>query len=164
MPSAGSDEGPSESNLSNKDESKEDVQQHEESPRPAHAERDAGYSQKEKFLFSLTAILPILAVASFIGIYDMTLASIIFAIAASVVLAIGVVGICTKNSTCMLISIILLIILVVAKIVIQSYRLYSIFTSQKGNLEAHKEFVHGLIVCIALVVSIIVMCLLRREL
>uniref|UniRef100_W6NCG5 Uncharacterized protein n=1 Tax=Haemonchus contortus TaxID=6289 RepID=W6NCG5_HAECO len=164
MPSAAIDEGPSERNLSNKDESKEDVQQHEESPRPAHAERDAGYSQKEKFLFSLTAILPILAVASFIGIYDMTLASIIFAIAASVVLAIGVVGICTKNSTCMLISIILLIILVVAKIVIQSYRLYSIFTSQKGNLEAHKEFVHGLIVCIALVVSIIVMCFLRREL
>ncbi|VDO40560.1 unnamed protein product [Haemonchus placei] len=108
MPSAAIDEGPSERYLSSKDESKEDVQQYEESPKPAHAQRDDGYSQKEKFLFGLTAVLPILVGASFIGLYDMTVASIIFALAASVVLGIGVVGVCTKNSTCMLISIILL--------------------------------------------------------
>ncbi|XGW12807.1 hypothetical protein V3C99_013452 [Haemonchus contortus] len=161
MPSIAIDEGSPERNPTNKDESKEVVKQYEECPKRAYAGSDNGCCDNEKFLIGVAILLIVFAFLTLVNYYHMALVPLLLSIATSVVI---IIGVCTKNAICMLISMILLIILAIIEIVNLLYELYHFINGQSEvTARAIIGFIFGILFCVTIVFAIISTCALRRE-
>nr|CDJ92705.1 unnamed protein product [Haemonchus contortus] len=161
MPSIAIDERSSERHPTNKDESKEVIKQYEECPQRAYAGSDNGCCDNEKFLIGVAIFLMVFALLTLVNYYHMALVPLLLSIATSVVI---IVGVCTKNAICMLISMILLIILAVIEIATLLYELYHFINGQnEATARAIIGFIFGILFCVTIVFAIISTCALRRE-
>uniref|UniRef100_A0A7I4Y2W3 Transmembrane protein n=1 Tax=Haemonchus contortus TaxID=6289 RepID=A0A7I4Y2W3_HAECO len=164
MPSIAIDEDPSEKHVgitSNKQEPKEVIEQSEECPKRAYAGSDNGCCDNEKFLISMAIALLVMAVFTLIDYYHMALLPLVCTIAVAVLL---IVGVCTKSSICMLISVILLIILAVIRIASLVIVVIEFIKGEKQlDARAIISIILNVLVCICIIFAIISACKLRSE-